>query len=458
MTNLPARASVLWVPVAGRHGEDPGRLLAAEGFEVVEAAGPGPALELIETSGFDVLLYDLLAGSGLELLELARRTRPQQVVVPLVAAEAVSEGREAVRRGAFHYLRAPVEAEDLVLTVQRASERAALLRDNRELRLEVEERFSTHGVIGHHGSIEAVRSLVRKVAPTSAVVMIHGETGTGKELVARAIHHLSPRGDRPLYAVNCASIPENLLESELFGYEKGAFTGASARKKGLLELASGSTLFLDEVGDLAPQLQAKLLRVLQERELRRVGGNDTIPVDLRVISASHRDLAGMVAAGTLRQDFYYRLSTFPIHIPPLRERVTDIPLLVEHFLEQYAEAHGCGPLRLSEGAAARLLAYPWPGNVRQLASAVERASILAEGGVVEESDLPLEVAGFRPVEAPSREIELPDEGLDLAELEKRLLIQALERAGGVVARAAPLLGLTYRTCQYRLAKHGIRPA
>ncbi|MDD5207696.1 MAG: sigma 54-interacting transcriptional regulator, partial [Desulfobacterales bacterium] len=267
------------------------------------------------------------------------------------------------------------------------------------------------------------------------------------------IHQLSPRSFLPMHTVNCAAIPETLLESELFGYERGAFTGAYARKKGLVEQADGSTLFLDEIGDLSSPLQAKILRLLQEREIQRIGANRTTQVDVRVVSATHRDLNKMMAEGQFREDLYYRLNTFPIFIPPLRERATDIPLLVDHFLRKFRNLKSDAARRVSPAAMERLLAYHWPGSVRQLESVIERAIILAEHDTIEERDLPQEVLHPFAGTNPYAGIDLPDSGLDLEELEKHLLTRAMEKSGGVIARAARLLGLTYRTLQYRLDKY-----
>ncbi len=457
MEPMSARPSILILESEIR---EPGRLsrtLGQAGYEVMEAGEPRQCLEMLEADGFDVVLFDLHR-RGLEPAEFVhslRAVRPGQVVVLMASSGSEEAAAEALRSGAFHYVTRPLVREELLLTMQRASERARLLRDNRLLRLEADDRGSVDNIVGVHGSMDEVRRLIRKVAPTATTVMIYGESGTGKELVARAIHQQSPRAARPLFAINCASIPETLLESELFGYEKGAFTGAATRKKGLLELASGSDLFFDEVGDLAPALQGKLLRALQERVVQRLGGIEPIPVDLRIISASHRDLAGMVAAGDFRQDLFYRLNTFPIVIPALRERATDVPLLIDHFLDAYSEREGRAAPGVTNAALRRLCAYPWPGNVRQLASAIERALILAENDAIDEADLPQEVLAWDPPAAAAGSFRLPEEGVDLSAVEKRLLVQAMERSGWVIARAAPLVGLTYRTMQYRLAKHAI---
>jgi transcriptional regulator with GAF, ATPase, and Fis domain len=301
--------------------------------------------------------------------------------------------------------------------------------------------------------------LVEKIAPTNSTVLIRGESGTGKELVARAIHARSPRSPKPFQAINCAAIPETLLESELFGHEKGAFTSADSRKIGLFEAANGSTLFLDEIGDLSLPLQGKILRGLQEREIKRVGGTDTIPVDVRVVAATNRDLEAMMKTGQFREDLFYRLNVIPIVLPPLRERASDVRALVTRFLEKANAAHGTSVGSIEPAAMDLLCRHPWPGNVRQLESVVERAVLLSEGGVIHPEDLPVEI---RLQTAPSSRpygFEIPGEGIDIEEFERQLIVQAMERSGWVIARAARLLGLTYRTLQYRLEKFGIkRPA
>jgi transcriptional regulator with GAF, ATPase, and Fis domain len=323
------------------------------------------------------------------------------------------------------------------------------------LQAQLKKQYSLNNVVGKHGKMEELFRLVHKVAPENTTVMIYGETGVGKERIARAIHQLSPRSAAPMYAINCAAIPDQLLESELFGYERGAFTGAHIRKKGILEEASGSTLFFDEIGDLSRSLQAKILRMLQEREIQRLGGTNRIPVDIRIISATHQDLTKMIDNGSFREDLYYRLNTFPIIIPPLRERKTDIPLLVSHFLQKHKKECQLRAKKISGHALQSLLDYPWPGNVRELESVIERAVILAEGEMINEEDLPPEILHKVTNQAASSAIDVPDGGLNLEELEKYLLTRALEKSGGVVAKAARLLGLTYRTFQYRMIKFGL---
>lgn len=323
------------------------------------------------------------------------------------------------------------------------------------LQAQLARQYSVENIVGKHGKMAELFRLIHKVAPENTTVMIYGETGVGKEQIARAIHQLSPRSSFPMYAVNCAAIPDHLLESELFGYERGAFTGAYARKKGILEEASGSTLFLDEVGDLMRPLQAKILRMLQEREIQRLGGKTRIRVDVRIISATHQDLAKLMTNGSFREDLYYRLNTFPLIVPPLRERTTDIPLLVNHFLQKYKNQNHLRAKKISFHALESLMAYPWPGNVRQLESAIERAVILAEGETISQEDLPQEVRLAAASHSPYGGVDFPDNGLNLEELEKYILARALEKSGGVIAKAARLLGITYRTLQYRMIKFGL---
>jgi transcriptional regulator with PAS, ATPase and Fis domain len=341
------------------------------------------------------------------------------------------------------------------VVVARAVEQARLIQENKLLHSQLRQNYSLENLIGKHKRMEEVFRLVHKVASRSTTVMIYGETGSGKELVAKAIHQLSQRNSLPMRALNCAAIPGALLESELFGYEKGAFTGAYARKKGLVEEASGSTLFLDEIGDFNMSLQGKILRLLQEKEIQRLGGSEVIRVDVRIISATHRDLGKMMTEDGFREDLYYRLNTFPIVIPPLRDRATDIPLLVDHFLRKFRDPGKRRVQRVSPAAMGKLVSYSWPGNVRELESVIERATILAEGEIIEERDLPQEVLSPFAISNHCAGIDVPEAGLDLEALEKHLLTRAMEKSGGVIARAARLLGLTRRTLEYRLDKYGI---
>jgi transcriptional regulator with PAS, ATPase and Fis domain len=309
--------------------------------------------------------------------------------------------------------------------------------------------------VGAHGSMQDVFRIVHKVAQSTSTVLIYGESGTGKELVARALHHESARRSRPFYAVNVAALPESILEAELFGHEKGAFTGADNRKVGLFEQASGSTLFLDEVGDLKRDLQVKLLRTLQEREILRVGGTERVKVDVRIVAATNLDLERAVREGRFREDLYYRLNVIPITLPPLRDRRTDIPLLVDHFMAKYA---GGTQRTVSKEALEVLIAYDWPGNVRELESVIERVLLLAENMQIVPSDLPASVRTRVSSPRGAVDLDIPEQGIDLDALEESLMLKALEKAGGNVSRAARLLGLSRRTLQYRMAKLQGAPA
>jgi DNA-binding NtrC family response regulator len=387
--------------------------------------------------------------SGIELLSELQKTQPGVCVVLMTAHGSIDSAVEAMRRGAFDYLTKPLERDELLLVLKRALERTRLVRENRMLHEQLRDRFRLDNIVGSHGTMQDVFRMVHKVAASPSTVIIYGESGTGKELVARALHYQSDRRDRPFYAVNVAALPESILEAELFGHEKGAFTGAESRKIGLFEQASGSTLFLDEVGDLKRDLQVKLLRTLQEREILRVGGTERIRVDVRIIAATNLDLEKAVREGRFREDLYYRLNVIPIVLPPLRERRPDIPLLVEHFMKKYS---GERPRSVSPKALNLLVEYDWPGNVRELESVIERALLLAESDEIQPGDLPAAVrAGISSRRGPLA-LDIPDAGIDLEDVERSLVLKALEKTEGNVSRAARLLGLTRRTLQYRLEK------
>ncbi len=427
-------------------------ILGSEGYEVATAASGRGALAALRRQPFDLVLTDLKMPdlSGIALLEEILRAQPGTCVVLMTAHGSIDSAVEAMRKGAFDYLTKPLDREVLLLAVSRALERTRLVSENRRLREELRGRFRVENLVGAHGSMQEVFRIVHKVARSPSTVLIYGESGTGKELVARAIHVTSDRRDRPFLAVNVAALPETILEAELFGYEKGAFTGADARKVGLFEQASGSTLFLDEVGELKRDLQVKLLRTLQEREILRVGGTEAVPIDVRVVAATNRDLEREVREGRFREDLFYRLNVIPIALPPLRQRRTDIPLLVDHFLAKHGEP---GRARaMAPEALEALVAYAWPGNVRELESVVERTLLLADGEVIRLEDLPATVRMRGGPGAGGIPIEIPDEGLDLDELERSLILRALDKAEGNVTRAARLLGLSRRTLQYRLEK------
>ena len=427
-------------------------ILDAEGYETVSARNARHALQELREQPFDAVLTDLKMPdmNGIALLTELLKVQPGLCVILMTAHGSIDTAVEAMRRGAFDYLTKPLEKDELLVVLGKAIERSDLVRENRMLHEQLQDRFRIDSIVGSHGSMQDVFRVVQKVAASNSTVLIYGESGTGKELVARALHQGSDRRGRPFYAVNVAALPESILEAELFGHEKGAFTGADVRRIGLFEQASGSTLFLDEVGDLKKDLQAKLLRTLQEREVVRVGGTDRVKIDVRIVAATNQDLEDAVRDGRFREDLYYRLNVIPIALPPLRERPTDIPLLVEHFLKKYGDPKA--PRDVSREALEILASYEWPGNVRQLESVIERAILLSEGLVIQPEDLPAAVR--ERVSAPRGQLglEIPETGIDLEQVERSLILKALEKTEGNVSRAARLLGLSRRTLQYRLEK------
>ncbi len=431
-------------------------ILGEAGYEVLTAASGAEALQRIRALRPAVVLSDLrMAGmDGMELLDALTRFDPPPTMIMVTAHGTISSAVDAVKRGAFDYLTKPLDKEQLLLAVRKAAERSAILRENLQLRQQLYDRFRMEGIIGRSPRMHEVVNLLKRVSGSPATVMLRGESGTGKELVARAIHYNSPRRSRPFTALNCAAIPENLFESELFGYEPGAFTGANGRREGLIEVANGGTLFLDEIGDLPLTMQSKLLRVLQDREIRRVGGKEQIKVDVRIISATNKDLEQAVEQKTFREDLYYRLNVIFIELPPLRERLEDIPPLIEHFLGKYNTEFGRRIREVRPEALRALQEYCWPGNVRQLEAVIERAVLLNDSGVLTQED----IRGLLVSRRSERHVwaELPAEGLDLEELEKELLRKALNRSGGVATRAARLLHMNYKQFLYRAEKYGIK--
>ena len=431
-------------------------ILQKEGYVIVAVPGAREALERLNHGEFDLILTDLkMQGmSGMELLEKVLAVDPQQCVVMMTAHGTIDSAVEAMKKGAFDYLEKPLDREDLLMTLQRALEHVTLLRENRVLHKKLEETRGIPNIIGEHPKIKEVFRIISKIAPTNSTVLIYGESGTGKEMVARAIHDRSPRKDHPFFAINCAAIPDTLMESELFGHEKGSFTGASSRELGLFEAADGGTVFLDEIGEMNVAMQAKLLRAIQEKEIRRVGGKVNIPVDVRIISATNKDLETEIRKGGFREDLFYRLNVLRINLPPLRERGSDIAALAEFFVRKYSTSAGLPLKGIAKPALKLLMNYPWPGNVRQLESVIERGVLMAENDVIQPEDLPIEV--HAEAAAGGRlHLELPVEGLSLEELERDLIIKAMNRSGWVIAKAAPLLGMSYKTLQYRLEKFGI---
>jgi two-component system response regulator AtoC len=436
--------------------------LEYEGHAVTTAADGEEAARLLAKQGVDLLLTDLKMPKldGLSLLRKVREEQPDVEVIVLTAVGSVESAVAAMKAGAFEYLTKPVSSPaELRLTVARALERRSLLNWKAETKHTAGEVVLSWGAPAMNPVVEALR----KVAPTHATVLLMGESGTGKEVAARALHQQSERADGPFVAVNCAALTETLLESELFGHEKGAFTGAVAQRRGRIELAQGGTFFLDEVGELKAELQAKLLRVLQERRFERVGGTRTLEADVRWVAATNRDLKAMMARGEFREDLYHRLAVFPIRLPPLRERREDLRPLAELLLRRIGEELGRPGLRLSAEAAERLVAFPWPGNVRELRNALERAAILADGPVVEARHLWLEdptgaagtpPAGAAPVAAPGDGARVPDTTLEA--LERMAIEQAIALEGGNRKRAAQRLGIGLRTLYDKLRRYGMQ--
>jgi DNA-binding NtrC family response regulator len=451
------RADLLVVDDEKHQRESLQAILSDEGYAVTVASDGREALQKAAAAKPEVVLTDLkMPGlSGIDVVRALREGPLPPKVILITAHGSVERAREAHELGAFDYMSKPVVADELLFRVERAVEAFRLA----EKALRLERRLKGDGlesIVGDSAALREVFRLVEKIAPTNSTVLIRGESGTGKELVARAIHARSPRSGKPFFAVNCAAIPENLLENELFGHERGSYTGAEARKAGLFEAASGSTLFLDEIGDLSLPLQGKILRALQEREIKRVGGTETVSVDVRVVAATNRDLEAMMKAGQFREDLYYRLNVIPVVLPPLRERPSDVPALVASFLEKANASHGTAVTSIEPAALDLLARSPWPGNVRQLESVVERAVLLCEGNTVRPDDLPVEIRLSTAPSARPYGFDIPADGIDIEEFERQLIVQAMEKSGWIIARAARLLGLTYRTLQYRLEKFGIR--
>jgi two-component system response regulator PilR (NtrC family) len=436
-------------------------LLGKQGHRVSTAADLKGAAARVAEGGLDLVVTDLRLGadSGIDVLRRVKELSPATEVVVVTAFATTENAVQAMKLGAYDYVLKPFKVDELRLVVEKALEHRALVQENRVLRHRVgKPRLAAPEIIGHSAATEEIRALVEKVAPTRTTVLVTGESGVGKEVVARAIHDRSDRRDQPFVAINCGAIPEGLIESELFGHEKGAFTGAAEAKAGLFEVAGSGTLFLDEVAELPLHLQVRLLRALQERRIRRVGGTGDLAFAARIVAATNRELGDEVAAGRFREDLYYRLNVIQIRVPPLRERREDVPLFVAHFLPRFAVEAGRGEIRLSPAAERRLLDYDYPGNVRELANVVERAVTLADGPEIQVGDLPPALRAGVPPAAPAA-AELPDAGIvlqgHLDGIERRLLEQALGRAGGVKTEAARLLSLTFRSLRYRLAKFGI---
>jgi len=437
--------------------DDPGlresleRTLTREGYRVVLASDGRAALERVQAGGVDLIVTDLrMPGlTGLELLRAAKAIMPDVDVILLTAFGTVEEAVKAMKDGAYDFLTKPFRREQLIKLVDKALERRDLIEQNKALKKQLEDIRAKGQMIGSSPAYRRMLSLVEQIADSSATILIQGESGAGKELVARTIHERSGRRAGPFVAVNCAALPETLLESELFGYEKGAFTGAVGRKEGRFELAGGGTLFLDEVADLSLVTQPKILRVLQEGEFERLGGTRTIQVDVRIVAATNQDLAEMVKDKRFREDLYYRLNVITVRVPPLRERHEDIRLLAQHYLRVYAAKNGRKLEGFSNEALERLESYKWPGNIRELENLIERTVLLARKDRIDAEDLPEEIAG---VKRPPRDAILELVGTPLAEIEQRLLDETLRITGGNKTQAAKLLGIDVRTVARKLER------
>jgi two-component system response regulator HydG len=437
--------------------DDPGlresleRTLTREGYRVVLASDGRAALERVQAGGVDLIVTDLrMPGlTGLELLRAAKAIMPDVDVILLTAFGTVEEAVKAMKDGAYDFLTKPFRREQLIKLIDKALERRDLIEQNRALKKQLEDLRAKGQMIGASPTWRRMMTLVEQVADSSATILIQGESGTGKELVARTIHERSARRNGPFVAVNCAALPETLLESELFGYEKGAFTGAAGRKEGRFDLANAGTLFLDEVADLSLVTQPKILRVLQEGEYERLGGTRTLQVDVRIVAATNRDLSDMVKEKRFREDLYYRLNVITVRVPPLREHPEDIRLLAQHYLRVYSAKNGRKLEGFSSEAIDRLESYAWPGNVRELENVVERSVLLARKDRIDAEDLPEEVMG---VKRPPRDAILELIGTPLAEIEDRLLDETLKITGGNKTQAAELLGIDVRTVARKLER------
>jgi two-component system NtrC family response regulator len=432
--------------------------LEKEGFSVEAVANGREALQKLEGNFFDLALidYKMPTLDGLQTLREIRKLYPDFPVVMMTAFGTVETAVASMKEGALDYLTKPIDLDELLIKFRKILEHSNLLQENRELRARLQERFTFQNIVSGSSKMEEVMGLVARVASSQATVLIRGESGTGKELVADAIHYASPRSGKPWVKVSCAAIPETLLESELFGHEKGAFTGATQRRIGRFEEADGGSIFLDEIGDLSPSTQVKLLRILQDKEFQRLGSNINLKTDVRVIAATHRNLEEAIEKGLFREDLYYRLNVISILLPPLRERREDISLLIDHFLKKYSKENQKSISDISKEARALLLRYPYPGNVRELENLIERAVILCRGDMITTQDLPFQLKdeNFETLgKSSKKEKSLPE---SLEEIERDSILRALHQHQGVQTKAAESLGISERVLRYKIKKYGIR--
>ncbi len=425
------------------------KIFVREGCVIVTCGDGKEAIEILRRQRIDVLLTDLMMPNlgGVDVLKAARQLSPETQVVVMTAYGTVETAVEAMREGAYDFITKPLRRQHVVRVVEKAVERVALLAENRTLRVQL-EAVRTRRIIGQSLALRRTSEVIQQAAPSQATMLLLGESGTGKELLARQVHELSPRAGRPFVAVNCAAIPEGILEGELFGYERGAFTGAVQRREGRFAQADGGTLFLDEIGEIPLSVQVKLLRVLQEGEVERLGGRSQ-KIDLRLIAATNRDLKQAVTDGRFREDLYYRLNVIALRVPPLRERLDDVPLLVDHFLQRFREKNGRQISGCTRAALDVLCTYPWPGNVRELENAIERAVVLCKGNVIDVDDLPAEVRGAPSQGLSGRTLSF-EIGTPLEEIERRVIFETLRHTKGDKKLAAQLLGIAARTIYRKL--------
>ncbi len=431
-------------------------LFEKEGYDVRTAGSVEEARGQLTKRTFDLVLCDILMpdGNGLDLLREIKATWPRVAVIMMTAYASNKSAVEAMKLGAYTYISKPFNVEELTVVAAGALEKTGLEEENVYLRNELERKYQFSNIIGKSPRMQEIFSLIERVAKTLSNVLISGESGTGKELIARALHYSGPRSQHHFLSINCGAMPENLLESELFGHERGAFTGAVREKKGLFQEADQGTLFLDEIGEMTPPMQVKLLRVLQDKKVRRVGSNREEPVDVRIIAATNRDLKESIASGEFREDLFYRIDVIPIHLPPLRERTEDIRPLVEHFVDKYSKELGLVPCRVSNEAFSLLENYYWPGNVRELENTIERALALSTQDHLSPDDLPHKIRSIGG--RPSASISLPKDGIDLDahldEIRTELMRQALARCDGIQTQAAELLNISFRSFRYYAKK------
>ncbi len=448
--------------------------LVNKGFEVTLAVDGQSGIDCIKSSSFDIILTDLIMPgiNGIEVLKEITTLNIKTPVLVITAFGTVQTAVEAMKLGAFEYVTKPFNLDEIMIVINKALNVSKLQKENIMLKMQLMKKYKFEGIVGDSPSMQVVYRLIEQIADTDSTVMILGDSGTGKELIAKTIHYNSSRSEGPFVPLNCAAIPRDLLESELFGHEKGAFTGAINTRIGRFELAQNGTIFLDEVGELDPSLQVKLLRVLQEREFERVGGMKTVKVDVRVLAATNRNLEKLTQEGKFREDLFYRLNVIPLHLPPLRSRPEDIPLLVDHFIHEFAKKRKRNPFVFSREAMHCLLSYQWPGNVRELENLIERLTILVRNDTIQVSDLPEKFYACLPAQQPSADPvssisataqktanDIPETGVDLSSivsnLEKDLILKALSKSGGVKSKAAQFLGLNRTTLLEKMKKMGI---